>query len=181
MQCCLCLVSAAHSLGLKIWLVSVGVLSTMLCRQVSLADVAQWLYVPKSQSLGVHQELLDLLSPLGMTWPPNAHLFPDCASYKATSKPGSGEEMHQSRYSREPTQVFCYNRAYLRNFCSLVAPRSCVLHSQLLRCKAFFVLMGQLKELNNLGWTSSYASTLLSATTTSCCRPIGRLFSNVKR
>lgn len=72
-------------------LVLAEILSRFLCRQVSLQDIKRWFSAPNSHELVIHQELLDILSKRDLTWPPNAHLFPCCLSYKES--PGTGEDV----------------------------------------------------------------------------------------
>ena len=49
-------------------------------------DIKKWLYIPNSQKMKVSEELSTPLRERGVTWPPNADGFAQCACYRPNVK-----------------------------------------------------------------------------------------------
>ena len=66
----------------RLVLLSVGILSRMLCVKVTLTDIAKWFPKPAFQKMHIHSQLVELLSNADLSWPPNADCFGQCSCFK---------------------------------------------------------------------------------------------------
>ncbi|DBB10795.1 TPA: hypothetical protein ACH3X3_007276 [Trebouxia sp. C0006] len=63
-----------------------GVLATMLQRRIASTDIHKWFYKPTNQDLEVHEELSDMLSQRGLSWPPMLESMSSCVAYSLSSR-----------------------------------------------------------------------------------------------